>query len=337
MQLLRSNEIDLLCNTVVEYRNWLVNNVKIPVRGLLRITPPELENAIVELSQLEDLLKDKPSGEINPTLLPILKRAIIHIRRLKASDIEKRSGFTSKHDLRTIITEELNTFSAIMSQDWFKSVEMRGSLKITDFLSIQHAEGILRGQTKMQLNERTYDEKFHILNAPDLFLPDLVYYRITCELRSVPLCVAYLDIDDFKDFNTRYGEPRVDRDVLPGFMSALESQVYSHGYAYRFGGDEYISILPNMSASKAIIFFKSFQNVLRGLDYFQIKERTEVSIGIVEVSEESSQTDLEIKQAAAHAKDVAKRSGKNCIATYKGQSLADEDIYVIKGDDSNLS
>jgi hypothetical protein len=47
-----------------------------------------------------------------------------------------------------------------------------------------------------------------------------------------------LDIGLFKDFNTAFGEPRVDRDVLPIFMSELEAHIYWHGYAYKFGGDE---------------------------------------------------------------------------------------------------
>jgi len=33
---------------------------------------------------------------------------------------------------------------------------------------------------------------------------------------------------------------------------------------------------------------------------------------------------------AASAKKFAKKNGKNCIATYKKESFADEDLYIIR-------
>ena len=52
------------------------------------------------------------------------------------------------------------------------------------------------------------------------------------------------NIDKFKDFNTKYGETQIDVRLLPRFMAALEAHVYSRGFAYRFGGDEYVVLLP---------------------------------------------------------------------------------------------
>ena len=52
------------------------------------------------------------------------------------------------------------------------------------------------------------------------------------------LAVAFLDIDDFKRFNSDYGETKVDRNLLTRFMQVLEAHVYHHGFAYRQGGKE---------------------------------------------------------------------------------------------------
>jgi len=325
-------EPSALRSYVGKYNNWLYENVDMPVKHALGLQPQELDDTFKKLSQLMAHLSTSPSEEIDSDFLPLLKKAIIHARRSEAFDIEKRSGFTFNHDLRARLDERLCLISIVMNQDWFKITEFSGSPRITDYLSIQYAEELLKQKRNLRMGERVYDEKFHILTAPSLFIPDLAYYRATCELRSTPICVAYLDIDDFKQFNTLYGEPRVDRDVLPKFMSSLESHVYSHGHAYRFGGDEYTVILPNMSSSQAIDFLKSFQKKLRELAYFAIEERAEISVGIFEVSENSIQTDREVEERAAFAKNFAKNNGKNCIATFKDQDYEDSAVYVVQNE-----
>ena len=317
---------------VIDYNNWLSENVGEPVRRVLGLQPQELGDTFEKLSHLITDLSTSPSQEIDSDFLPLLKKAIIYARRFVASDIERRSGFTFNHDLRDRLDEKLSLISMVMNQDWFKITEFSGSPRITDYLSIQCAEELLSQKKNLQLGQRLYDEKFHILTAPSLFIPDLAYYRATCELRSTPICVAYLDIDDFKQFNTLYGEPRVDRDVLPKFMSSLESHVYSHGHAYRFGGDEYTVILPNMSNIQAVDFLRSFQTKLQELAYFAIDERTDVSVGIFEVGENSIQTDREVEERAAFAKNFAKNNGKNCIATFKDQEYEDNAVYVVQNE-----
>ena len=337
MTIFTGEEPSALRSCVMNYNNWLSENVNSPVMRVLGLQPQELGDTLTKLSRLITHLSMSPPKEIDSDFLPLLKKAIIHARRSMAFDIEKRSGFTFNHELRDRLDEGLSLISIVMNQDWFRITEFSGSPRITDYLSIQYAEELLIQNKNLQLSQRVYDEKFHILTAPSLFIPDLAYYRTTCELRSTPIYVAYLDIDDFKKFNTSYGEPRVDRDVLPKFMSSLESHVYSHGYAYRFGGDEYTVILPNMSSFQAIDFLKSFQAKLRNLAYFGIEERIEVSIGIFEVNENSIQTDREVEERAAFAKNFAKNKGKNCIATFKDQDYEDNAVYVVQNERDNDS
>ena len=337
MPVFTDEELSILQSYVVKYHNWLVKNVDNPVKQGLGHQPQVLVDFFANLILLRSLLNTRSSMDIEPELLPILKAVIIHSRRTEAFDIEKRSQLTFNHELRTKLEERLKLISDVMSQDWFINTQSSNSPRITDFLSIQYSEAIMMKNNSLQFRARDLDEKFQILTAPSLFLPDLAYYRTTCNLRGVPLCVAYLDIDDFKQFNTNYGEPRVDRDVLPKFMSALEAHVYSHGHAYRFGGDEYVVILPNMSSSQTTNLFRSFQKKLLRLKYFEIDEHTEVSIGVFEVTENSIQTDREIEERAAFAKNFAKQSGKNCIATYKDKGSADIDVYVISNQDLDAS
>src|SRR5262249_17371087 len=107
-----------------------------------------------------------------------------------------------------------------------------------------------------------YDEKFHILRAPGLFSRDLEQIRWQCDMRNTSVVISYVDIDDFKSFNTKYGEIAVDRIVLPTFMSVLEAHMFAHGYAYRHGGDEYLLLLPNTSFEIATVFLDQLRRDL---------------------------------------------------------------------------
>ena len=66
--------------------------------------------------------------------------------------------------------------------------------------------------------------------------------------------VVFLDIDEFKEFNTAHTEPVVGRNLLPRFTLALEAHVHHHGDAYRQGGDEYRVLLPGESRPLAVAF-----------------------------------------------------------------------------------
>lgn len=139
-----------------------------------------------------------------------------------------------------------------------------------DFLPLQHIEQSAISESR--LAPRQYDEKFHILQAPALFLPDLAYFRARCEIRDAPLTVAFLDIDDFKRFNSAHGETRVDRNLLPRFMQTVEAHVYHHGFAYRQGGDEYLVMLPSLSKELAIAFLDELRCKLAALKYPEVRD-----------------------------------------------------------------
>ena len=317
---------------VIGYNNWLSRTIDGPVQKTLHLRPQELAELFEDLKRLMTWLgnADDKEMELDENLVAILKRSIIHTRRQKALSKEERSRITFNRGLRESLDDELTPVSTIMPRDWFRETEAARPVRLTDFLSLQWAEELLRKTGELTVLERVHDEKFQLLQAPTLFLPDLSHYRMICELRAVPVSVAYIDIDDFKIFNTRYGEPRVDRDVLPPFMSTLEAHLFSHGYAYRYGGDEYVAVLPNTSCSQATDLFLAFQKKLETLEYFEVVDRLHISVGICEVTEDCALTGYEVEERAAYAKNAAKRGGKNCIGIMTGPSYSDGDVQLVR-------
>lgn len=282
-----------------------------------------IETLHVNIGKLQKIIENEK--EIDNELMPILKTALVYYRQSVAEDVARKSALTYNDEVRSVLDAKLSVFSELFGEEWFDTTPLTDDFEITNFVSIQHAVKLI---PHAKMKERKYDEKFHILNAPELFFDDLSYFRFQCRLRKKHVCVAYIDIDNFKDFNSNYGETQVDKEILPRFMSEIDAFLYHHGFAYRYGGDEYIVIIPNMGLQKSVAFLKELQNDIGELDFYKIDDKIQVSIGLVEVSKETYLTDQEIEERAEFAKNYAKGNGKNCIAIFNSHLMKDNELEI---------
>ncbi len=346
---LNSDERQLLLQCVGTLINYVANRVERPIQSVAGVSPATVTNFITVLRDLNKFLLDtdpqkntqlrvpKAHGDVSidnskiNVYLPYLKLAVIQHRKELAPYIQTKANQILDSQLRTDVERPLTMLSKLMQQAWFKSTATSRLPRATDFLTVKQAEQQI---SVPGLPQRVYDEKFGILISANLFRHDLEHFRAACEMRDCPLSIAYIDIDDFKVFNTKYGEPAVDRDILPQFMSALEAHFVFRGHVYRIGGDEYITLLPNMSKDDAASLFSTFQLKLRKLNYTGIgdgESKPTVSVGICELNAASILTEFEIEERAARAKQYAKQQGKNCIASFKsGSDYTDHDLEIIK-------
>jgi diguanylate cyclase (GGDEF)-like protein len=219
-------------------------------------------------------------------------------------------------ELARTLEEEVKALDNLTRAESFSQIADLRLPRLKDFLPFQYIESL--GLNQLSLLGRQYDEKFHMLQAPGLFLPDLAYFRAKCEERETSLAIGFVDIDDFKSLNSRHTETKVDRNLLPRFMQAIEAHVFHHGYAYRQGGEEYLLLLPSLSRALSIAFLEELRVKLAHLSYPDIPDKTTVSIGLCIVEPDSPLTDRELLDRANRAKQHAKEKGKNCIATYRG-------------------
>jgi diguanylate cyclase (GGDEF)-like protein len=260
--------------------------------------------------------------------LPLFKQIILRYRRSRAAYTEVLQEKTFHPELTQMLDEEIKLLDAMVEASWFQKIEPLRLPHPKDFLPIQYIEQSSLSQ--IELTPRQYDEKFHILQAPALFLPDLAFFRAKCAVRDAPLTVAFLDIDDFKRFNTSHNETKVDRNLLPRFMQTLEAHVYHHGFAYRQGGEEYLVLLPSLSKMLAIAFLDELRIKLAGLKYPDIDGSTTVSIGFCTAGPDCPLTDRELRDRANQAKKFAKEQGKNCLATYEGPRFVADELRLVR-------
>jgi diguanylate cyclase (GGDEF)-like protein len=66
-----------------------------------------------------------------------------------------------------------------------------------------------------------------------------------------PIALLFIDLDGFKRYNDRYGHLQGD-EVLKRFSGILLRAVGGHGFVTRYGGDEFIAVLPRYKTKKAV-------------------------------------------------------------------------------------
>ncbi len=316
----------VLREVVSRFERRVEKTLREPLREQLGgYSPPELDRLLEEVSLVAKQLR--VAGDmagVHDVHVKLLKAMILRERRTMALESEEPRQRTSNAAAIRFLLRNIQVLDRILAEGWCIDLEPLPQPKLTDYLSIRHAESALARD--WPLLERAWDEKFSILTAPRLVIPDLAHYRTHCALRGSTVCVAFADIDDFKSYNTAHGETLVDRDLLPAFMQALEAHVYAHGHAYRFGGDEYVILLPNQTRVGAMVFLGELQDRLRHLQLAGVSRTPTISVGVCHLPPDAFLTDREALERANWAKDFAKVRGKNRIAWFDGHTYQQTDL-----------
>ncbi|MGC4091521.1 MAG: GGDEF domain-containing protein [Polyangiaceae bacterium] len=280
-------------------------------RELGGVEPAPVRELRNELAVLARQLEMKATRvRVHPAHAPLVARVLVDGRRKAAAASEGPLSKVIDPETVKALRRQLVPYQELLRATWLADVKPARVPRITDFLSIHFAEQA--GAAGPPLDARVYDEKFHILEAPALALRDLAYYRRRCGIREASLGLCYADIDDFKAVNTQWGEAVVDVRILPRFMEILESWAFARGHAYRFGGDEYLLLLPNADRELCLTLLGDLMakvessELVRGL-------RLRLSVGLCVVEPECFLTDREILVCANAAKQAAKLAGKNRI------------------------
>lgn len=126
-----------------------------------------------------------------------------------------------------------------------------------------------------------------------------------------PLSVILIDVDNFKYFNDQYGHDFGDK-VLSSVASLMSGKLRESDYIGRFGGDEFLILLPRTRQAEATGVAQRILDALPCLNVENSREVIGVSMGI---AERDTQQDLRstIKKAD-DAMFQAKRNGGNQFA-----------------------
>ena len=131
--------------------------------------------------------------------------------------------------------------------------------------------------------------------------------------RKTLLSIALIDLDHFKNVNDIYGHSRGDS-VLKEFAVFLKDLLRKDDTVYRYGGDEFVCILPNTDYEQARRISLRFIEQCRRMEF--VKIRLTMSIGIASFPSDGEDW-LAVFNTADHQLYSAKRHGRDRIGTFK--------------------
>ena len=127
-----------------------------------------------------------------------------------------------------------------------------------------------------------------------------------------------IDIDNFKQLNDNYGHQIGDL-VLKELARSVYISIRSSDIPARYGGDEFIIILPRTNKELAIKLARRLMEIFNNIDikipYTEKKIKVTLSMGIASFPQDT--TDMnELMKFADIALYKAKNCGKNRIVAY---------------------
>jgi diguanylate cyclase (GGDEF)-like protein len=158
----------------------------------------------------------------------------------------------------------------------------------------------------------THDEKTGLYN--NKFFETVFEMEIDKAKRGQEnLSLMMIDIDFFKKINDKYGHMKAD-EFLKRLADLLKKQVRGADIVARFGGEEFILLLPETNLEKAKKFATRLKNAIHS-DKILSKYHITVSGGITQFKERDNKKKL--KERVDKALYEAKETGRDKFVTIK--------------------
>jgi diguanylate cyclase (GGDEF)-like protein len=150
----------------------------------------------------------------------------------------------------------------------------------------------------------------HFFNIAEFLLAEATRYKH-------PLSLIILDIDHFKQVNDTYGHA-VGDEAIKLLSATIKTLIRASDVAARFGGDEFVLLLPETNLEQAVKFADRLRFSLKDKTFSasQIQFHFTISIGVAGFLVPSNSVD-ELLEHADRALYAAKQEGKNQVQVYQ--------------------
>lgn len=134
-----------------------------------------------------------------------------------------------------------------------------------------------------------------------------------CQREGQPLSLMLIDIDHFKRINDSYGHQAGD-EVLKQLADMLNAQARSADVVCRFGGEEFLLLLPNMPPATALARAEQWRRdfAASSIAFGEFRMQATLSIGLASYPGHGT-TPQALIRSADHALYRAKTEGRNRV------------------------
>ena len=131
-----------------------------------------------------------------------------------------------------------------------------------------------------------------------------------------PAAILMIDSDNLKAVNDQFGHPAGNR-LLRQLAHIIQQELRSSDVMARYGGDEFIVLLPETPVAGANVVAERIRNSMAKMPLAEGAEQVQctVSIGIASYPDDGSALDTIIARAD-RAMYNAKQSGRNCVVKF---------------------
>jgi diguanylate cyclase (GGDEF)-like protein len=143
--------------------------------------------------------------------------------------------------------------------------------------------------------------------------------------RGEPVALLLADVDHFKDVNDRHGH-LIGDDMLRSLATDLLQQIRETDIVGRFGGEEFVVLLPRTAAAEACGIAERLRRGAGAVAVLAGEESVQVTISIgVAVLYQHGQDLFELLAAADLALYLAKNSGRDRVCLHDPHAASDPD------------
>jgi diguanylate cyclase (GGDEF)-like protein len=178
------------------------------------------------------------------------------------------------------------------------------------------------------------DDCTALFNARHLnFVLDAEIYRST--RYGYEFSVVFFDLDHFKQVNDLYGH-LVGSRLLWRIGDIVKSNLRLIDYAFRYGGDEFVIILPQTSKENALTVVRRLKDLLNSKVFFRTENlniKVTASFGIATFPGDG-RTHREVLRMADEAMYFVKKTTRDNIAL-AGETVRSQDLFLHKHDEAN--
>lgn len=269
-------------------------------------------------------------GEQLQTTQEDLSDVVTRIKDINQDDIKKdrhiiqqvqiiREAFNNQlslNELQDLVPRHLSTIDHLLKertqqemvqQNLIRQIEaLNEKLKATEDEATSYRNKLNRQQQRLQVDTLT---QLHNRSALDERLA--LEYKRWLRYQS-PLCLAIVDVDHFKLINDQFGHLAGDK-ALKVIARALSTALRDTDFVARFGGEEFVVLLPGINENNISLPLEKLRNVVKNIPFRFKDEKLSISISIGASLFQQGDRITDVFERADRALYAAKNSGRDCI------------------------
>ncbi len=319
--------------------------------GLLRLVIENISEIVVDDQYIQgqiDVVKDVISGTLRRSMLDDAERSLktviykqsalkVSINEAKSSlksmiaDFIERLGEFSEstgqyHDKIDMYSQKLSQSDDI-SQITAILDEVLKETKAIQLDTLRSRDGMLETQGRANAaNQRIIELESELENLSEMVREDQLTRTLNrrgmeeafdkevsrSERRGLPLCIAVIDIDDFKKLNDTLGHQAGD-DALVHLSKTIKETTRPNDIVSRFGGEEFIVILPDSNLDDAAQAITRLQRELTKRIFMHKNQKQVITFSAGVAMREAHESRDTLIGRADQAMYEAKKAGKNRV------------------------